>query len=80
MNEILTKKAINQIKDRLIYPENDNYSIVESIKNAAKEIESWPKWKQDLCGIESDYSITSIDLNKLNNKKETKNEDNIRTL
>lgn len=43
----------------------DKESIIDSIRSAAKEIESWPKWKQDLCGIESDYSITSIDLKKI---------------
>lgn len=45
--------------------ENVGPSIIESIINAARIIQGWPKWKRDLCGIESDYSITSIDLNKL---------------
>jgi hypothetical protein len=39
--------------------------IIESIKNAVKEIESWPKWKPSFCGIESNYCRAIIDLYKL---------------
>lgn len=43
-------------------PKND---IKSSIYKAAKEISLWPKWKRDIAGIESDYTITKIDFNKI---------------
>lgn len=48
---------------------NKKTLIIENIIKAVKEIKSWPKWKQALCGIESDYSITKIDLNKIDKIK-----------
>jgi hypothetical protein len=43
----------------------EKMGIKESIKRAVAEIESWPKWKRDMCGIESDYSMTKIDIKKI---------------
>jgi hypothetical protein len=39
--------------------------IIELIKNAAREIESWPKWRPSFCGVESNYCRAIIDLYKL---------------
>jgi len=32
-------------------------SIRESILSASREVLSWPQWKQDLSGFESDYKV-----------------------
>lgn len=39
--------------------------IIKDIYKAAKEISLWPKWKRDISGIESDYTITKIDFSKI---------------
>lgn len=60
-NDLIRKEDYNQVFEE---------TIIDSIKSAVEEIRTWPKWKQDLCGIESDYSITSIDLKKILKKCE----------
>jgi len=39
--------------------------LVQDIYNAAKEVSLWPRWKRDIAGIESDYTITKLDFSKL---------------
>jgi hypothetical protein len=33
-------------------------NIIKSVYEAGKEVNSWPQWKKDISGIESDYTIT----------------------
>jgi hypothetical protein len=53
-------------------------NIIKDIYKAAKEISLWPKWKKDIAGIESDYTITKIDFNRLENDCRRKRKVNTR--
>jgi len=53
-------------------------NIIKDIYKAAKEISLWPKWKRDIAGIESDYTITKIDFNRLENDYRRKRKVNTR--
>lgn len=56
--------AKNEILD-LIYQKSkkeEDEGIINAIYDAAFEIKKWPKYKRDSCGIESDYSITEVNL------------------
>ena len=54
------------------------YNLIKAIYKAAKEISLWPKWKRDIAGIESDYTITKIDFNRLENDYRRKRKVNTR--
>ena len=48
-------------------------SILEAIVQAAKEIKSWPKWKQSFCCLENDNTFINIDFEKLKDIRDANN-------
>lgn len=55
-----------------LFNNNKKNNIIKDIQKAAKEVSLWPKWKRDIAGIESDYTITKIDFKRLKNMKTKK--------